>query len=90
MKIENITPQHAWDLLQDNQCGREVNYKQVADFAFRMRTGAWVTPGEDDSPIVLGPKGELLNGQHRLHAIILTGIPMRHPVMIETSTVAAG
>ena len=85
MKIENITPQHAWDLLQDNQ-SREINYHRAADMAFRMRTGTWKTPGEDDNPIVIGPAGQLLDGGHRLHAIILTGIPMRHPVLIQTAT----
>lgn len=69
-----ITPEIAQDLIDNmspNQ--RKLNLKTVRKYETIMREGYWKSYTLDG--IAIGSDGLVLNGQHRLHAVILSGIP---------------
>lgn len=49
--------------------GQEINLNKVKTFSMLMKEKLWV-PMDHDSPISFNESGELMNGQHRLLAII--------------------
>jgi hypothetical protein len=67
-----ITPQVAEDLLAANNRNRPVSKGVVQRYAREMRGQRWVMNGE---AIKVGKDGNLLDGQHRLHACIVAGTP---------------
>lgn len=73
MKIEEIkmTPALATKLLQKNTNNRNLSQRRVAAYAAAMTGGQWVPDG---SPIRIGISGLLLDGQHRLAAIVRSGM----------------
>ena len=82
IKYQLITPQRARELLElvpDYQ--RHVRKSVVAKYAEDMATGRW-NPNMDfvDNPIVVSEEGFVLNGQHRLRAIVLADIPIYMPM----------
>lgn len=66
-----ITPDMAAELLQRNVRNRSVSRETVEAYARDMRNGSWVLNGES---IKFNRLGELIDGQHRLHAIISAGV----------------
>lgn len=74
-----VTPDMAerW-LKQDNTRNRNLNDKTVATYARDMGSGAWLLTGEG---IKFSTEGVLLDGQHRLAAIVRTGITVSMFVM---------
>lgn len=75
--IELITPQLAKEYLETQQLNREVNDKRVSDYANRMRRGEWML----GQPITFDELGCLIDGQHRLKAVVRCGIPMEFAIM---------
>jgi hypothetical protein len=77
MKIEQIqmTPALAAKLLQKNTANRNLSQGRVSTYAAAMTADEWVPDG---SPIRIGESGALLDGQHRLAAVVRSGrtIPM--------------
>lgn len=73
MKIElvEITPAKAEELLAHNTRNRNVREKAVNAYARDMRAGAWLQNGD---AIRIATDGTLLDGQHRLLAIIQSGV----------------
>jgi len=71
---EWITPEDATRLLDRNDSNRNIRARVVSAYARDMESGRWLTTGET---IKLGHNGELLDGQHRLEAIVTTGIAQR-------------
>lgn len=67
---EVITPQVAKDLLLNNKANRRIEPKVVAKYARDMAEGLW---GFDASAIIIASDGSLLNGQHRLSAVVESG-----------------
>ena len=69
MKTEskNITPSLAKSLLKGNTSNRAINMRTVACYARDMKNGDWK---ETHQGICLGNGGVLIDGQHRLLAII--------------------
>ena len=67
---ELVTPERASELLSRNLGNRPVSDGRVTTYATAMRMGRWRTTPE---PIILGLQDELLNGQHRLLALIRAG-----------------
>lgn len=65
-----VTPDLAKMLLANNRKNRRLRKTIVEKYARDMRNGKWKT-GED--MIVIDKNGDLLNGQHRLEAIIESG-----------------
>lgn len=73
-----VTPKMAEALLERNGGNRPVIWtganRSVAAYAAAMARGEWVLNGE---PIIISSTGELNDGQHRLHAIIQSGVPVQ-------------
>ena len=74
MKYEIITPSKAKEYLAYNICNyRNVDHYRVNTYANDMLSGAWQDNGES---IKFGVDGKLLDGQHRLLAIVKAGVPI--------------
>lgn len=72
--VEHITPDMAYEYLTQNTRNyRRVNARTVMKYAQTMKDGNWELNGE---PIVFDTEGKLINGQHRLNAIVEAGIPV--------------
>lgn len=67
-----IGPELAARLLERNTMNRPLSSRKVEIYAKYMANGEWQLNGE---PIIVADTGKLLNGQHRLHAIIKCGKP---------------
>ena len=68
--IVNITPKRASELLAKNTNNRHLSEKKVNEHAAAMSSGAWVFNGD---AIRISKSGRLLDGQHRLSAIVKSG-----------------
>lgn len=79
--IMTIGPADATRLLENNRNNRTISDKIVRQYADDMREGRWKETG---NPINIGVSGNLLNGQHRLWAIIESGVTLRFHVIYET------
>ena len=66
-----ITPEIAERWLKKNGVNRKLRDRIVAKYAEDMKAGRWL-PSND--AICFGVDGKLYNGQHRLSAIILSGV----------------
>jgi hypothetical protein len=69
--IEVITPQKAMELLAFNTSNRNPSPRHVRILADEMKSGAFKLNGD---AIRVGVSGRILDGQHRLMAIIQSGI----------------
>lgn len=68
--VETITPQMAAELLARNIENRPLRASTVSRYAQEMTHGLWqVSP----QPIIVGTSGRLLDGQHRLTAVVKSG-----------------
>lgn len=74
-EVIDITPDVAKSILETNTRNRTLSAKTVDIYASAMREGAWKFNGET---IKISDEGKLIDGQHRLSAVILYGkaIPM--------------
>lgn len=68
-EIMEISPEDARALLEQNKHNRNVNQNLVVHYARAMRDNLW---NFDATPIRLAPDGELLDGQHRLLAVVVS------------------
>lgn len=75
---ENITPAKAQEYLRTNDANRPISKVYVRSYADTMRRGAWLMNGV---PIIFDTEGRLLDGQHRLRAVVEAGIPVRFDVV---------
>ena len=66
-KVETISPNTAIMYLKNEGKNRKLSEKKVQDYAKQMTDGDWVLNGE---PIIFGKSGNLIDGQHRLRAVI--------------------
>lgn len=70
-KVETITPAKARKLLDQNEKldtpRRPIRAGRVEKLAHAITTGQWVTTHQG---IAIGPDGAILDGNHRLHAIV--------------------
>lgn len=76
MKIElvDMTPALAAKLLEGNSKNRNISPRRVDALAAQIAQGEWVLDG---SPVRVAASGRLLDGQHRLHAIVQAGATIR-------------
>ena len=68
--VERVTPDKARYMLQSNSENRKLRKGVILRYATIMTDGAWKTSPE---PIVFSESGRLLNGQHRLTAVVHSG-----------------
>lgn len=66
-EVEDIDPVRAEEILSRNTHNRTVRGRVVRAYAEDMRNGAWQENGES---IKLAVDGTVVDGQHRLHAIV--------------------
>lgn len=76
--IETITPEMAQAILTQNDHNRSTSKNRVYVFAEAMSQGEWVLNGET---IKLNGDGTLLDGQHRLLAVVKSGTEQRFLVV---------
>lgn len=69
-----ITPVMAEVMLKQNTFNRPIKKKRVAMWSKSIRAGNWMLTGV---PIVFSDEGSILDGQHRLLAIVETGMTIR-------------
>lgn len=77
--IQVITPEAAQTLLQTNVNNRNLSRRRVEMYANDIKRGMWKLTG-DTIKLAKNPKtGEirLIDGQHRLHAIVAAGMPIQ-------------
>ena len=67
VSVMKVTPSMAQTLLKTNTSNRSVRKNRVKNYATQMRRGQWQLTGD---PIRISSTGRLLDGQHRLLAII--------------------
>lgn len=86
--VEDIDPVAAKELLVGNTHNRSLRWRVVDMYAEDMRAGNWQENGES---IKITPDGTVVDGQHRLHAIVDSGTTQRMLVIrnlpMETQTV---
>lgn len=72
MKIENlmVNPQMAEEMLATSAFNRSVSHSRVLTLANEMRCGQWQLNGET---IIFSEDGKLIDGQHRLYAVVESG-----------------
>jgi hypothetical protein len=79
-QIVEVTPAIAQEWLKGNCKNRPLNEAKVAFFAEKMRCGQWQLKG--GFPVKRLENGRLLNGQHRLNAVIRAGCPVQLKVTV--------
>lgn len=72
--IELITPEIATCYLSKNRVNRHISEPRVRAYAYDMMNNAWQLNGE---AIRFNKAGDLIDGQHRLSAIIKCGVPVK-------------
>ena len=72
-KVTTITPEMAKSFLEKNEANRPLSARKVEAYADTMTRGGWQTNGE---AIKFNRSGKLVDGQHRLNAIIKANIPV--------------
>lgn len=79
-KIEEITPAMASDILRNNDNNRNLNSNTIKQYVSYMQRGEWQLNGET---IKITKAGRLLDGQHRLSAVVQYGQPQQFIVVRE-------
>ena len=82
MKIETIllTPEKAKELLVTNTNNRPLNQRMVDRLTLEMKEGKWLVNGDT---IRVSKTGVLLDGQHRLSAVVKSGITITAALVSE-------
>lgn len=66
-QVEQITPARAAEMLVRNVGNRPLRHSLVRRYAGDMSSGRWMFNGE---PIIISSSGRVLDGQHRLQAVV--------------------
>lgn len=73
-----VTPSVAEQLLGKNTKNRNLKASHVAHLAGQMTRGEWMYTGD---PLRIDVTGRLIDGQHRLHAVIKSGVEITFDVI---------
>lgn len=79
-EVMTITPEIAGDWLAKNTHNRKMSERAAKDLAKIITEGQWVLNGES---IIIGEDGVLVDGQHRLAAIIMANKAVESVVVFE-------
>jgi hypothetical protein len=71
-RVETVTPAKAKKMLLTNHANRRLTPGRVEQFVGAMQRGEWTLNGE---PLQFNGDGTLLNGQHRLEALVQADMP---------------
>jgi hypothetical protein len=77
-RIQTVTPKMAEEWLTGNVDNRSLREPRVLQHSQVLQRGEWELTGDC---IVFDEDGTLLNGQHRLTAVVVTGIPARFVIL---------
>lgn len=83
IQVEKVTPSRAAELLKGNSINRKLRPKVVERYSRDMQAGHWKHTGD---PVRISKKGVLLDGQHRLSAIVHSGVPQTMVVVKNVDT----
>jgi hypothetical protein len=81
-EVEKITPDQAAKYLAHNRRNRRLSPTVVRNYARDMAAGRWRLTSE---PIAFNASGDLDNGQHRLEAVRVAGVPVEFAVVRNAS-----
>lgn len=81
-RIEEVTPEMAKAWLLKNPENRPIEEDRVSEYADKMRRGEWKEKMHGGSPLIVMKEGELINGQHRLMAVVKYGKSVRMQVLV--------
>jgi hypothetical protein len=79
-KVQNITPKKAAEMLQANTTNRPLSKPVVRSFAEAMRRGDWIVTHQG---IAFDVHGVLVDGQHRLAAVVEAEVPVEMTVFTD-------
>lgn len=77
-QVEEVGPKEAEAFLSMNVKNRALNERAVAEYAYSMTSGTW---SFDGAPIRLSKEGIILDGQHRLSAVVKSGTTQKFLVV---------
>lgn len=77
-RIQVVTPKMAEEWLTGNVDNRNLREARVLQHSQVLQRGEWELTGDC---LVFDEDGTLLNGQHRLSAVVVTGIPARFVIL---------
>lgn len=86
LEVKKITPDMAREMLEANTHNRRLDAKTVSAYALDMKNGRWEI--DSPTPITIGEDGVLKDGQHRLSAVIESGVPITFVVATVDSAVS--
>ncbi len=75
--ITNVTPLMASEFLEKNKSNRKINKNQLDMIVRSIEDNKWRLTHQG---VAFYEDGELADGQHRLHAILKTGVTLKMPV----------
>lgn len=78
LSVEIVSPENARELLSGNTRNRNLRAARVTQLVEALRRGEWVLNGET---IKVATDGTLIDGQHRLQAVVDSGVPIETLVM---------
>lgn len=78
VSVVAVTPETAGRWLERNAKNRKLSERDIAKYARDMAAGNWTITGES---VKFDQDGKLLDGQHRLRAVIRSGVTVRLIVM---------
>lgn len=73
-EVATVTPKMAADWLRTMVANRPVSQTKAVEYGLAMERGDWILNGET---IKFDEKGNLIDGQHRLQASVLSGKPFK-------------
>lgn len=76
--IETVTPETASIILANNPNNRTVSKTKTNEYASLMAAGMWALNGQ---ALIIDEDGALIDGQHRLHACMISGVPFQSLVV---------
>jgi hypothetical protein len=79
-KVQSVTPVKASEYLERNTANRPLSRRLVRDFAEAMRRGEWRVTHQG---IAFDTEGALVDGQHRLAAVVEADLPVEMTVFTE-------
>jgi hypothetical protein len=79
-RVQKITPEKAAEMLAANTANRPLSKSTVRGFAEAMRRGDWLVTHQG---IAFDTRGVLVDGQHRLAAIVEAELPVEMTVFTE-------
>jgi len=78
-RVMTVTPAHAEKWLEMNTGNRRMRPSHVQHLSNEMKKGRWMLSPE---PIVFSRQGRLLDGQHRLSAVLMSGCTIEASVAL--------